>query len=67
MSAMLDPAGYDVTISDIDSETTEVTVTITVDLDHVALFVPMFTSNKTIETQARMRTERYEGYYNPGS
>lgn len=62
MSSMLS-SGYTVEISDLDFDATQVTVTVSVDLDHVALFVPMFIQNATIESTARVRTERYSGFY----
>ena len=62
MSAMLN-SGYTINISSLDFGATEVIVTVSVDLDHVALFVPMFLQDTTIATTARMKTERYEGFY----
>ncbi len=62
MSAMLN-SGYTINISSLDFGATEVIVTVWVDLDHVALFVPMFLQDTTIATTARMKTERYEGFY----
>ena len=56
-------SGYTVDISQLDFDATEVTVTVSVDLNHVALFVPMFLNNATIESTARVKTERYEGFY----
>lgn len=62
MSSLL-ASGYTIDISPLDFGATEVTVTVSVDLDHVALFVPMFIQNATIESTARVKTERYEGFY----
>ncbi len=62
MGALLS-SGYTVDISSLDFGATEVTVTVSVDLDHVALFAPMFIKNATIESTARVKTERYEGFY----
>ena len=62
MSSMMD-TGYTVDVSALDSDSTELTVTISVDLDQVALFTPMFLPNSTISTQAHMHTERYDGFY----
>ncbi len=62
MGSMLS-SGYNVQISSLDFGATEVTVTVSVDLNHVALFVPMFIQDTTIESSARVKTERYEGFY----
>jgi Flp pilus assembly protein TadG len=62
MSSML-TSGYTVDISSLDFGATEVTATVSVDLDHVALFVPMFLSNTNFSSTARVKTERYEGFY----
>jgi Flp pilus assembly protein TadG len=55
--------GYTVDVENLDINSDEVVVTVTVDLQQVALFVPLFLGNNQIETQAVMRTERYEGFY----
>ena len=55
--------GYTVNVSDLDSESTEVVVTVTVDFDEVALFAPRFMPNATISSTARVRTERYDGFF----
>lgn len=55
--------GYTVTVSDLDSEATDITVTVNVDLTAVALFAPYFLSDANISSTVRMRTERYEGFY----
>ncbi len=62
MSSMLSN-GYSVNVSDLDEESTDVTVTITVDLEKVALFTPKFLPKKKIDTVARIRTERYDHFY----
>ena len=62
MSTMLSN-GYTVTVTDLDSEASDVTVTVAVDFTKVALFAPYFLSETTISTTARMRTERYDGFY----
>ncbi|QDT09855.1 TadE-like protein [Planctomycetes bacterium K23_9] len=62
MGAML-TTGYTVDVSDLDAESGMVNVTVDVDLDAVALFAPMFLPSATISTTARMRTERYDGFY----
>ncbi|TWT54107.1 TadE-like protein [Rubripirellula amarantea] len=55
--------GYTIDVSEVDSESTEISVTVGVELHQVALFIPFFLPDTTIETQAVMRTERYEGFY----
>ena len=62
MSSMLG-GGYTIDVSDVDVASSEVTVTVGVALHDVALFVPLFLPDSTIETQAKMRTERYNGFY----
>ncbi|NND99612.1 MAG: pilus assembly protein [Pirellulaceae bacterium] len=56
-------SGYTIDVSDLDSDSNEVVVTVSVDLDAVALFAPMFLPNSTIETTAHMSTERYDHFY----
>lgn len=55
--------GYVVHVSDVDEDTSEIRVTVTVDLTEVALFAPYFLPDTQLETVARMRTERYDGFY----
>ncbi len=55
--------GYTVTVSDLDSDSSEINVNVAVDLTQVALFAPYFLKDTTIETEARMRTERYDHFY----
>ena len=55
--------GYSVNVSDINEDSTEVTVTVGVDLTEVALFAPYFLPETEIQTVARMRTERYDHFY----
>ena len=62
MSSMLS-GGYTINVSDVDNESTDVTVSVEVRLHDVALFVPIFLPDSSIQTQAKMRTERYEGFY----
>lgn len=62
MASMVDD-GVTVNVSALDDESEEVSVTVSVDLDSVALFTPMFLGNKTISATAVMRTERYAGFY----
>ncbi|TWU22539.1 TadE-like protein [Novipirellula galeiformis] len=63
MGSMLDESGYDVTVSDVNFQSSTISVTVSVDLKAIAMFTPMFLPNKTIETTAVMKTERYEGFY----
>ncbi|WP_372723005.1 TadE/TadG family type IV pilus assembly protein [Novipirellula sp.] len=63
MGSLLDDNGYDVTVSDVNFDSPTITVTVSVDLQAIAMFTPMFLPNTTIETQAVMKTERYEGFY----
>lgn len=62
MGSMLS-SGYTVDVSSLDFGATEVSVTVSVDLDHVALFVPMFLQSTVLESTAKIKTERYEGFY----
>ena len=55
--------GFNVQVNNLGENSEEVRVTVTVDLDAVALFSPLFLKNKTIESTATMRTERYEGFF----
>ncbi len=56
-------SGYTVTVSDLDEESTEITVTVAVDLTQVAFFAPLFLPDTEIQSVARIRTERYDGFY----
>lgn len=60
---MMTNSGYDVDVSALDRDSESVTVTVTVNFDEVALFAPMFLPSKTIETSARVYTERYDGFF----
>ncbi len=62
LSSMLSN-GYSVDVSNLDSEASEITVTVAVDLTEVALFAPRFLTDTTIQTEATMRTERYDHFY----
>jgi len=55
--------GYTITVSDLNSESTDINVTVAVDLGEVALFAPYFLPETAISTTANMRTERYAGFY----
>lgn len=57
------PGGYTIDVGDINNSSTEVSVTVAVDFDEVALFAPMFLQGATIESTATMSTERYAGFY----
>lgn len=63
MMSSLISDGYTINVPTIDDESSEVDVSVSVDLHAVALFVPMFLPDQTIETRARMRTERYAGFF----
>lgn len=62
MSSMLSN-GYEIRVNDVNADASDVTVTVAVDLFEVALFAPYFLPDSTLETTARMRTERYEGFF----
>lgn len=62
MSSMMGN-GYTVTVNDLGGESADVIVTVAVDFTKVALFAPYFLPDSTIVTTARMRTERYDGFY----
>ncbi len=47
----------------LSDSSSEVRVRIQVPVDDNALFVPMFSRGRTIETEAVMRTERYDGFF----
>lgn len=55
--------GYTVHVDSLDQGSEEVTVTVSVDLNEVALFAPRFTADSVLESTATMRTERYEGFF----
>jgi Flp pilus assembly protein TadG len=57
--------GYTVTVEELNADSEEVAVTVDVDLTAVALFAPCFLPDTTISTTAKMRTERYDGFYQP--
>ena len=56
--------GYTIDVPAIDRDTLWVDVTVSVNLDEVALLTPRLFGNKTLSTTARMNTERYEHYFN---
>lgn len=55
--------GFTVDCSPLEDETEEVSVRVAVQLDQIALFTPMFLGGIEIDTTARMKTERYSGFY----
>jgi Flp pilus assembly protein TadG len=63
MNTMISENSYTTTVGNLDSDSGEVVVTVSVDLDDVAFFAPLFLPQSTITTTARMRTERYDGFY----
>lgn len=60
---MMTTSGYEVDVEPLTSNAANVVVTVTVDFDEIALFAPMFLPNTTIESTARIRTERYDGFF----
>lgn len=60
---MMTASGYTVDVEELGSDTPNVVVTVTVDFDEIALFAPMFLPNATIQTTARIATERYDGFF----
>ncbi len=61
--SMMTTSGYDVEVNDLSSGASHVEVTVTVDFNQIALFAPMFLPDATIESTARIRTERYDGFF----
>lgn len=55
--------GYTVTVGALNEESTEVTVTVNVDLTAVALFAPYFLPDTDLVSTVTMDTERYAGFY----
>ena len=55
--------GYTVDVNSLNDDSSNVEVTVSVNLDEVALFTPMFLGNQIIESRAKMKTERYNGFY----
>lgn len=60
---MMTSTGYVVDVAPLDADAANVEVTVTVDFDQIALFAPMFLPNAVIESTARIRTERYDGFF----
>ncbi|MCC9644438.1 pilus assembly protein [Rhodopirellula sp. JC740] len=55
--------GYEIECTEIDDDAEEVTVTVSINLDDVALFTPMFLGNIQLTSSATMQTERYNGFF----
>ena len=49
----------------LDDDSDVIEVTVVVPLDQNTLLFPQFTQGMTFESTARMRTERYDGFYDP--
>ena len=62
LSSML-TNGYEVTVNELNADASEINVNVAVDLTEVALFAPYFLKDTVIETEATMRTERYDHFY----
>ena len=62
LSSML-TNGYEVTVNELDADATEINVSVEVDLTEVALFAPYFLKDTMLHTDATMRTERYDHFY----
>lgn len=62
LSAMF-KEGYQVDVNQLAENSSHVVVTVSVDLHQVALLSPIFLPNTQLSTVAKMRTERYRGYY----
>ncbi len=54
---------YEVSVNALNEESEEVVVTVSVNLDDVAFFTSMFFPGAVIESEARLRTERYAGFF----
>ncbi len=58
--------GATITINDgagINEDTSNVVVRITVPIAENALLVPVYTNNAVFESEAEIRSERYDGFY----
>lgn len=55
--------GYEVNVEDFGEDSEEIVVNVEVDLNEVALISPIFFKNKIISTTARLRAERYTGFF----
>ena len=66
--AILNTQNAQIVVNDgqpLTDETRNVRVRVTVPISDNALFVPMFTGDKDLEASSTMKTERYDGFYNP--
>ncbi len=61
------PTSNDVDQEDIDDDTQQITVTVTVLMEDNTLFLSMFTKHITVVKSCTMTSERYEGFYDGGS
>ncbi len=52
---------------ELNDDSTEISVTITVPMDQNSFLIPQFTGEITFTSTATMRTERYDGFYDPGA
>lgn len=66
LNAMFD-SGYEIIVDPLDDDSDYVIVQVSIDLQQVAFFTPMFLPNQSITSVAKMRTERYHGFYEHGS
>ncbi|WP_084427684.1 TadE/TadG family type IV pilus assembly protein [Roseimaritima ulvae] len=66
--AILNIQNAEIAVNDgapLTDETRNVQVRVTVPISDNALFVPLFTGDKDLEAFSTMKTERYDGFYNP--
>ncbi len=66
--AILNTQNAQIVVNDgqpLTDETRNVRVRVTVPISDNALFLPMFTGDKDLEALSTMKTERYDGFYNP--
>ena len=50
---------------ELDDDSSEISITITVPLNQNSFLVPQFTGDIEFSSTATMRTERYDGFYDP--
>ena len=63
--AYLNTKEAEVVVNDITDDSDEVSVTISVPVAANSYLIPQFVSDLTFTATATMRTERYDGYYDP--
>jgi len=63
MGTLLNSQGYSSSVDELDFDSDTVEVTVTVDMKKIALFTPMFMPQTKVDYTAKLRTERYEGFY----